>query len=354
MTNRKKQSGVRTHVAQFLAGFLVLFAAGDWLIAQFRLPLLTAGGNEVRSKWEMYRDRSVTPDVVILGSSYEEFGVNPAVLDEQVGERLGREVSTMNLAAPASSPNTEYLVVRELLKGDDLPKIAYLGITPYAVDVGQRGWVRNGLKVFGNHHDLLACWSVDWMTFRETLIASVFRSYAQWSDLRLMMERFVLAANWDDGAESRPDAQGWRTWRGKRRPQVMRFEPASTLLDLETLGAGRFGSDTINGRRVREAIAALRERGVTVRLLELPHASTSLAESDPKKNHAYRAFVDDLIADTGVSLVRPQEGLLVDADYFDDGHLLAVGAAKLSRWLARDTARALANHGNRVQDASGL
>jgi len=88
-------------------------------------------------------------------------------------------------------------------------------------------------------------------------------------------------------------------------------------------------------------IRMLRDRGVEVRLLALPHASTSLAESDPGKNKRYRRFVNRLIAETGVALFHPPDCLLSDQDYFDDGHLFPTGAAKLSRWLAHDVAETL-------------
>ncbi|MFQ5495336.1 MAG: hypothetical protein ACE5EX_08120 [Phycisphaerae bacterium] len=346
MDQRHAPSSCRSRVTRFLAGFLMLFFAGDWLIAQLRLPRVTGSTNASRKKWEMLRDRRTTPDVVVLGSSFEQFGVNPVILDERATEQLGRKITTINLAAPASSLNTEYLVVRKMLEGADRPRLAYLGITPYAVDAGQGDWLRHGLRAFADHRDLRASWSADWSTFRETLIASLFGSYFQWNDLRLMTERLVLAAKWDHDAETASNARGWLAWQGKRRPRKRRSEPATGAAVPETQvmpAAWRFDSNNINGRSVREAIAALRRHGVTVRLLELPHTSDSRVESDPRKNQPYRAFVDALIAETGVALVRPPEGLLLDRDFFDDGHLLPAGAAKLSRWLAADVVRALTN-----------
>ncbi len=357
MSQCHPQPSCRSRVTQFLAGFILLFFAGDWAIAKLRLPHLIGSTNIARRKWEMLRDQGVAPNVVILGSSFEEFGVNPTVLSEAAAEQFGREVTSMNLAAPASSLNTQYLVVRKLLEGSARPELVYMGITPYAADSGRERWIRNGLTALADHRDLCDCWPMDWSMFCETLTASMFRSYFQWNDLRLIVRNVVLATPWGDDLATAPSALGWREQSGKLRAQRTTPRGAGTERTSERYFAPapwRFDSNNINGRRVRDAIAALRLNGVTVRLLELPHASISLIESDPRKNLYYRAFVDALVAETGVALVCPPEGLLVDEDYVDAGHLLPSGAAKLSRWLASDVTKALTARGARLAAANEL
>lgn len=338
MTAHSRQPNVASHVARFLAGFLFLFFVGDRIIARLHLPFIDGSTNAVRKKWESLQAQYHTPDVIILGSSYEEFGVNPLILDEYVAKQLGRPMISINLAAPASSLATEYLVVRELLEAGSNPKLVYLGITPYAVDVRQRDWIVNGLRAFGDYRDLAVSWSVDGVTFYEALSATLFRSYHQWNDLRLMMERAVLSVPWESMNAASVGGRGWLAWQGKTRPQSSR--------STKRHGTGYsdnnpFRWDNVNGQRAREMIRMLRDHDVEVRLLELPHASTALAKSDPGKNLRYRRFVNRLIAETGVSLIRPPDGLLRDPDFFDDGHLHTTGAAKLSRWLAQDAAHSL-------------
>ena len=333
------------HTMHLLAGFVAIFIAGDLILSQMRLPIPEGSTNMVRRKWEMLRDLEHAPDVVILGSSFEEFGVNPEVLDECATRALGRSVTSFNLAVPAASLNTEFLIVRNMLRSGCTPKVAYLGITPLAVDIAQKDWLNNGLRAFGEFQDLAGAWSTDRQAFGETLATSLFQSYFLWNDARLVSERFVLAAPieavWGVGRTER----GWRAWRGKKRPQCNRAGPAES--DTTAL-TRRFDLDNINGLRIRDAIESLREHGIEVRLLELPLASTALPMSAPSKNIRYRAFVEELLAETHVPLIRPPEDLLVDDDYFDDGHLVPGGAAKLSRWLAEDVVATLADRGTRV------
>ncbi len=338
MTTRTRQPSAVRYTTSFLAGFLSLFIVGDRIIARLHLPYIPGSTNAVRKKWESLQAHYDTPDVVILGSSYEEFGVNPLIIDEWVTKQLGRPITSVNLAAPATSLATEYLVVRELLGTGTSPTLAYLGITPFAVDVRQRDWIVNGLRAFGDYRDLTVSWSVDGVTFYEALSAALFRSYHQWNDLRLMMEHTVLSVPWESMNAASVGGRGWHAWQGKTRSQSRRSTKGHRDNNPET---NPFQWDNVNGQRAREMIRMLRDHGVEVRLLELPHASTALAKSDPGKNPRYRKFVNHLIAETGVSLVCPPDGLLDDQDFFDDGHLHTTGAAKLSRWLAHDISEVL-------------
>ena len=333
------------HAAHFVAGFVALFVGGDLILSLMRLPITEGSTNMVRRKWEMLQDFERQPDVVILGSSFEEFGVNPEVLDEHASATLGRTVTSFNLAVPAASLNTEFLIVRNMLRSGCTPKVIYLGITPLAVDIAQKDWLNNGLRAFGEFQDLAGAWSTDRQAFGETLATSLFQSYFLWNDARLVSERFVLAAPIESVSAADRSERGWRAWRGKKRPQCNRPDPAdSDPANLER----RFALDNINGLRIRDAIESLRKHGIKVRLLELPLASTALPMSAPSKNSRYRTFVEELLAKTGVPLIRPPADLLVDDDYFDDGHLTPSGAERLSRWLAEDVVAALAERGSRV------
>ncbi len=333
------------HTVHFLAGFVALFVGGDLILSMMRLPIPEGSTNMVRRKWEMLRDLEHQVDVVILGSSFEEFGVNPEVLDEHATRALGQPVTSFNLAVPAASLNTEFLIVRNMLRSGCTPKVTYLGITPLAVDIAQKDWLNNGLRAFGEFRDLRHAWSTSRQAFGETLATSLFHSYFLWNDARLVSERFVLAAPIEGVWGVSRSERGWRAWSGKKRPQRDRPGPAES--DIASLKR-RFDLDYINGVRIRDAIESLREHGIEVRLLELPLASTALPMSAPSKNRRYRAFVEELLAKTGVPLIRPPVDLLSDGDYFDDGHLVPGGAEKLSRWLAEDVVAALAGRGTRV------
>jgi len=343
--NRSGHNHAVRRTLHLVAGFLAVFIAGDLLLGRMRLPSPDGSTNAVRRKWQALLDSGYDPDVVILGSSFEEFGVNPEVLDTQAERFLGRPVTSYNLAVPAASLNTEYLIVRNMLRSDYRPKVAYLGITPFAVDIARKDWLHNGLRAFGELEDLPGVWDTDPGAFGETLFTSLSQSYYLWNDARLLSERVALAVPLQGESAIDDGARGWRAWRGKQRPQSHRAAPVE---HGAVPMSRRFALDNINGVRIRDAVAALRDCGIRVRLLELPLASTALADSAPRKNASYRAFVATLVAAVDVPLVTPPDGLLRDEDYFDDGHLTPEGAEKLSSWLSKDVAQALSESAGRV------
>jgi len=326
---------MKRYIASFAVGLVLVMVAGDLTLSMLPLPEVEGNTNRLFRKWYEYQQLEHPPDIVVLGSSYEEFGVEPAVLDATATALTGTPVTSFNLAAPATSLNTERLLVRRLVRQEKLPELVYLGITPFAVDTAQTNWLRGGLCSFGTAVDIEPVWRTDRTLVVDALGASVFRAYNRWNDIQLIGEKTLLGQPLTTTAYSDESSRGWRAWRGHRR--LRREQPTDKGTSWR-----RFDTGNINGQRIRQAIAELRRHGVAVRLLELPLASTALTEAAPSKNQPYQAFVQDLLADTGVTLVRPPAGLLQDSDYFDGGHLLPKGAEKLSRWMATDAAVALA------------
>jgi len=338
MSNRPTKT-TRHAVAALLVGFAATLLIGDRLLTLVSPPEVYGSTNRSLWKWRLYETTSQRPDVVFLGCSYEVHAINPAVVDAELSQVHGRTLRSINLAASASSLLTEYLMVRRLLDRGARPSIVYLGVTPNAADTWLHPWLINGLKALGDWRDLALAAKGGSYLLAQAVPRSLFQSYHQWDDWRIIAERIILgAAIHPKTALTRYDT-GWAEWRGRRIQSTSENQSdASPPSD-----PARLAPDNINGIALRRAIELLRAHGVAVRLVELPLSTHAAAFADPSRNPDYQRFIQTLVQQTGVTLIRPPEGIVTDADYWDDVHVTAQGAARISRWLAADVAQALAD-----------
>ena len=82
--------------------------------------------------------------------------------------------------------------------------------------------------------------------------------------------------------------------------------------------------------------------GIKVKLVEMPLTETVRRMFRPDVKDDYRKFLERLVADTGVEIVRVPQGLVGEDDFQDLEHLFPHGARKYSCWLAMDVARTVA------------
>jgi hypothetical protein len=329
-------------------GLVCTFIVGDVLLARLRLPPVSGSRNECRRKWERLAGSATIPDVAFLGCSFEWCGIRPATIDREVARQTGRSITSVNLAAAQASLVTQFLVVRRMIDSDRLPGLVYLGVSPIAADDGEYDWLAAGLTALGDRRDLPLSASVGPRLFLDTLARSLFTGVHQWSDCRQIARRSAIGARLEADAVGGRDERGWRALPVKPAGgRTLAPHPRSRF--GATASAIRF--DNANGRSLRRAIALLRSRGVVVRLIEMPLASTISPEHDPGKNEAYQRFLAQIVADTAVVVVRVGRDFVSDADFVDGGHLHRDGAEKLSRWLAGDVARSLRAADPHVGDA---
>ncbi|MFQ5463677.1 MAG: hypothetical protein ACE5E5_13755 [Phycisphaerae bacterium] len=331
----------RRAVAALFVGFAVTLLIGDGILVLITPPEVYGSTNRSLWKWRLYEKTPERPDIVFLGCSYEVHAINPAVVDAELSHVHGRTLRSINLAASASSLLTEYLMVRRLLDRGDRPSIVYLGVTPNAADTWLHPWLINGLKALGDWRDLALAAKGGSYLLAQAVPRSVFQSYHQWDDWRIIAERIILgAAIHPKTALTRYDT-GWAEWRG--RPVTHRGMAKDRPIDPSRIDPARIDPGNVNGIAIRHAIGLLRGCGVAVRLVELPLSTHAAAFADPSRNADYQRFIQTLVQQTGVRVVRPPRGIVTDADYWDDVHVTAAGAEKISKWLAADVAQALAD-----------
>ncbi|MGB0714323.1 MAG: hypothetical protein ACPGXK_00480 [Phycisphaerae bacterium] len=330
------------HAVQFLISFLLVFLAVDQFLALQPLRELYGSRNYSLWKWKLLSSQSEGPDVVVLGSSYEAYGINPQVMDAAIRQALNVERTTLNLSASASSLLTQYLFVSRMLDAGHQPDVVLLGITPNAVDTGLASWLRNGLGALGAMDAVPLVFRHEPRFLDTAIPAALLKSYPRWHDFRICVQRLMLAAPINPRSGEIRHANGWAEWRGDTNPGHETLDDSVDVISgHDVVMQERMASSNINGVAVRRSIRMLREAGVEVLLIELPHSRFAPAYASPSKNRPYAEFVEQLRRETSVVVVRPPDGLLTDDDYWDGVHLSAEGAAKYSQWMASHVVRSI-------------
>ncbi|MHC5111050.1 MAG: hypothetical protein ACYTHJ_14355 [Planctomycetota bacterium] len=333
-------------------GFAAVLVTGDQLLNSVDLPEIAGSVNAPRHKWRLYQCDERVPDVVFLGISYTLFGVRPAIVDREVKVLTDRRIQSLNLAAEGHTLLAEALMARRMARSGRLPRVVYFGISPDASDAAQREALARSIRSMGDATSFWMVASSERDLLGDAALASAFTSYHRWHDFRLISEKLALAAPLTYRHACRvyrPD--GSLEWTGGNRRHLLggrRAAAGDTVESTATFSGKGLDPANVHARALRDAIAELRGHGVEVRLLELPVTAAAPDAKQRNGHRAYQCFLDHLLSETGVTLVRPPRELLQDVDYFDHGHLTADGARKLSKWLSRDVADALGVAGRRA------
>ncbi len=340
----RKRCPPRLDALLMVVGFVVVFVVGDRVLDCVRLPHILDSSNGVRWKWELYERADPQPHVVFIGSSLGLFGISPAAVDGEVRALCGKEPHSLNLCTSAASVYTQYMLARRIVESGQLPDIVYLEVSPVSTVAVPHSWLESGLRALGDSRDLPVAASVDDVLLRETLGSTFFASYRQWKDCRLIARTVLRGAAVHPTSRLRRDGRGWAEWTSSNQAYA-RNSPKLTPDQPYGGELATFAGCNPNPKALRNVVRLLREAGVSVRLMELPHRSTALPASHPHKNDVYRAFIDRAVGELGVSVLRAPRNLVTDDDFFDYCHLNARGAARLSRWLAGDVAATLVARG---------
>ncbi len=97
------------------------------LIAAHRLPSAPAHRFDFEVSWTNL-SRAGTVDILILGDSVAQQGIDPAVLEQLIRAEVERTVTTFNAASPGGNLGTNAAIVAELARERRLPPIVIVGV----------------------------------------------------------------------------------------------------------------------------------------------------------------------------------------------------------------------------------
>lgn len=322
----------RRSLLLMLIGFAAIMLIGDRILTHVSLPRLNGAGFSGTGKTTFYASEQTPPDVVFIGSSYSLFALNPKVVDVQVRQYLHRNIRSFNLSSGGATLLRALLVARRIVHTSLVPRLAYIEVSRVVANASRHDALENDLRTLGTWQDLDVAEMGGTSLVTTTILSAMFNSHANWNFFGVMVERLAVGARLVPHQKTQYDDRGWARWIGGRS-----LDPTpKTALP----GNGAFTQGSIVDVALRRAIAILTNRGVEVRLIELPILPSVLHYSHESERD-YRAFVERITTDLSVACLRVPSSILDDSDFFDGGHLFVSGAEKVSRWLAADISQAL-------------
>ena len=285
-----------------VAPLLVAEVATRGLIAAGRLPIAAAHLEDFEVTW-MNLAREGRPDVLILGDSLSQQGLDPAELRAKLSTELGRDVSVFDGASSAGGFGVNRAVVDQLAREGRLPKVAVLGVSPssFASDAtlhqafapSPLGGIFTDCALAGGLDDLLACRAGDvsalwrWRGNIDRVLGAILHPWPR----TLREQGFLLRA---DGFRAGPPATV-----AALRAQL----PTALANEGSTLRVGADVPDSF-----ATLVGALREHGVPVVAVAVPYSpvlTDALEARAPGWEGARQAIVAGLGAAAGVSIVDP-------------------------------------------------
>jgi hypothetical protein len=319
-------------VALLLAAPLIALELGvRLLISTERLPVAAAHTPEFEITWENL-SRLGTPDVLVLGDSVSQQGIEPAVLARLLGRETAEPLVVFNGASPGGGVGVSWAIAEQLAREDRLPRVAVVGIYPGTLrsDATYRnvfgltpmGGLFSGCERMNDYGQHLDCGF------------GAFSAAWRW---RGHLDRVVGALGdgvpfkiTTDGLFLRED--GFREGRGVPLSRLLE------QLDAADLRIRIFEvSDDVADGYVR-LIETLESHGVAVipvAIPDTPQLIERMERMQPGRRDLFREALDDLETRTGIEFVDP----VAFGAWWGDGqarnfnHLSAEGAVKFTRQL---------------------
>jgi hypothetical protein len=126
----RRSSTVRRRVAvalAFLAPVLLAEIAIQGLMATHRLPFAEAHRPDFEVTWANLA-RQAPVDVLILGDSVSQQGIEPAVLERLIYDETSHEVTVFNAASPGGGLGVNASIIQQLRAEGRLPPVIIVGV----------------------------------------------------------------------------------------------------------------------------------------------------------------------------------------------------------------------------------
>jgi len=285
-----------------LAPLLVAEAGVRVLIATGRLPMAAAHLEDFEVTWANL-DRLGSAEILVLGDSLSQQGIDPAALGSMVGRDLGRPVVAFDAASSGGSFGVSRALVLQLAREKRLPKVAIVGVSPVSLasDTTYRdvfahtslGQIFNDCALASSASALIDCrfgevsalWR--WRGQPARIASAVLRG----QPTTLRTRGFLLRR---DGFREGPPATSKSL--AAQLPVALPGEPGS-----RTLGADA-------AQAFVDLVATLRADGVTVIAVAIPYSpllKDALEARHPGWEASRLAAIQRLEALAGIAIVDP-------------------------------------------------
>lgn len=280
-------------------------------------------------KFAKLERRTAARPTLMLGSSRTLLGFHAGRFEQATG------TPAFNFGTPAAGPITHLVHLNRLLDRGIRPKELVLEVLPSMLADGDDGPIEqlflSGERLTGEEVGV-----VERFGFRPDAVRPKWRQsvYSPWYSLRCQVVGRVAPSwlPWNHRYDwsRKTDPHGWAT---PPRASVTADERAEHVAKARAEYGATLAAMSTDGRplgALRELVATCRERGVPVRLVLMPEATTFRAMYPAGLDERVEASLKTL----GVPLIDARTWL-ADDDFYDGHHPFTRGAEKFTDALAK-------------------
>ena len=332
------------HVARWLVYFVVLLLLAEGLLhlpsVQAALPAPAPSlwhAPLVEDKVEYLRNFAASHrlDVLFVGNSTMQAGVDPAVFDAERGA-LGAGGASFNASIEGLPPsvNQEFL---KLFLRHATPQTVVIGVSPQDLNTNSP-WAKDMDERAGHSINLQAGAADSPMGYALAFLLE---------HSELFRYRYVLHQLLLRGGHAVPHPEVYFDERGfdAIERSLADFSPSERLKAQNRAGVLNYDPNGAQADALRAMIDLIRSHGAQPALVAMPLSDHYYANFDtPEDYDAYRRALQRLADETGTPLwdmeSLPGDESFGDHEFGDLNHLNRVGAERLSTLLAREYAAA--------------
>jgi len=317
-----------------ILGFAIGFLALGQLVASCLLDtprLLGARFPQIEEQIAAMRARGGRPDILFLGSSRFEGGVQAWLVEKIVRDELGVEIRAFNAAVSAGDPLAFDRQLREFLAAGVLPRNLIVEVSPetvarripfFDIDIVRQLTLPEIVEIAvrdrrtARFHVLAACRLIPVYKHRQ---------------------HFWRAAGIPMAAQQAPAP-------GADPPKQRDIEASARAMTKWLSG---YDSNGVATRRLRRLLGACRAAGIQVTLLGVPVSSPHRRAYTAPVDAGFLRLMAELSAEFGCRYADFRSRV-PDAQFADNHHVDGNGAVAFTRMLASEVAVPLIRDGVRV------
>ncbi len=288
----------------------------------------------------LYNRAQVPVDVILLGDSRVLNDLNPVVLRREVQDAFGRPANILNLGLPAGTPQTNYWLLKNVIRPDKQPRLLIYGAAELEFNP-------NGPVGPSQYADELATMGDYGQAFPDVTQQIdqqlAFLTGRLWALVRYRqpLHDAVLDQLYSSQIEAgsvtpAEEAAGYFPSDHKLDAQAI-----ETMRTLYTGPGGYLQDYTVGGyqaTRFEQLLQLARARGISVAVLNMPITRIHEAFLPAATYAGYRAYLRDTAARYNASFFDYNDHSLWDEanDFADTNHLNRTGATKLSAQVGQE------------------
>jgi hypothetical protein len=322
---------------------LLLFVGLNARIAQIEPDLFHAAAHDAQAGFlaEVVDNYFSAPraDILFMGSSRVEFGLNPALFEQEYTLRTGQHIRALNLGMGGGNIDAEYLLLKNVVSDAKKPATIIYGLTEielYALAPGTRlaymsTLLRPGDASLVAPPDLRNAYTADgWLNTLSPLYRDrdLIRNALSMRFDPLYSSRMNGPTYWNPPSSGFPSLpEGYiadaKTWQAEQA----NYEPK--LYDWQTGGLGVAS--------LHAFLDLAKARGIQVILVDMPVSPLQLSWWGPGRLQVYLRDVSSLAESSGVPLIdlyADPSSMFPQDRFIDTNHLNKEGSTILTTFVA--------------------